>query len=439
MSKFFLHLSLNMPSTSLSSETLPLCTNFDFVAYMTHLVDIAPLPNMDLQEKNQRNILIEKTNNMSMGLTCAYQAVLAMAAGVGTLDVSAPLLPCYAYTDEDKMLLVVSKDLVEAMGPLPVYMMVFVTKEHVKTASVELADKTKHDKEHADKDAEKLNPQSQFLVVEFPHSIPKELVRRAQTSVIVMPDKFQIVDVAKVSKMFLHKEDGCTSLTLSLWCQASQNLLTALVKLCPKIDPNDPSSPMHTYTSEYNLHVVFFTNIDIFDVLMHIWCPVECKLCLTIFSDSFFDQKVYEQKLDTAMSTYEQIKELGLHHLLSAPLPSSTTGVKCRPANNANPALLKQQKSGRRNESCSQGSAPCEGSSPRDCLPDGAALFSKPNGNGGLCTTSPFHGNQPKTPCILFNVGSVARNGSTSAHSARVTMLHSLTMEPASTCKTGLS
>ncbi|KAJ6627808.1 hypothetical protein B0H10DRAFT_2209937 [Mycena sp. CBHHK59/15] len=270
--------------------------------------DIAPLHNMELQEKNVKNLHVEKNNNASIMLMHVYEAAHATAAGVGNLNVGSALEPFFSYTDEEKALMVSSKELVDVVGPLPIFLIQHIAMECLKITRAEADEKVTCDKE-----AEKLKANQSIMgmllmsnphaissvlsgpanippifsvslrhqvyfplhwwtdkvlgeAVEFPHTVPKESICAAQTSVLVTPECMHVVNVAKVTKIF-RGEEISSALSTSLWHQVSRNLLTAYQHLCPVVDPNNPSSPCHTYASEYNLHIVFFANLKVFNNL----------------------------------------------------------------------------------------------------------------------------------------------------------------------------
>jgi hypothetical protein len=65
------------------------------------------------------NITVEKHNTQSLTLTWAYQTAAASAAGAGTLDVGESLRALFEYSADEKELLISSKELVNAISPLP--------------------------------------------------------------------------------------------------------------------------------------------------------------------------------------------------------------------------------------------------------------------------------------------------------------------------------
>jgi hypothetical protein len=77
---------------------------------------------MELLEKNRRNVHTKTHNADSVSTTCDYEEAIANTESVAALDIGAKLKAYYAYTEEEKCLLVGSKEVVEAMGLLPVFM-----------------------------------------------------------------------------------------------------------------------------------------------------------------------------------------------------------------------------------------------------------------------------------------------------------------------------
>ncbi|KAJ6527842.1 hypothetical protein DFH09DRAFT_1094640 [Mycena vulgaris] len=171
---------------------------------------------------------------------------------------------------EEKDLLVASKEIAEATGPLPVFMTMWIAGKRVKVAKVETAEKVKGDKEWSDKEAEKskavrpiggtqvmTNPRSIsaastgpvdipdswhvslhhkiYLPLhfwsdkilrqarDFPFSIPLESITARQVSALITPPSIRVVNVKKATDM-LGEEDVC-QLTPGLWRRASINQL----------------------------------------------------------------------------------------------------------------------------------------------------------------------------------------------------------------------
>ncbi|KAF7357876.1 hypothetical protein MVEN_00833800 [Mycena venus] len=279
---------------------LPLTASFDCVAYTTRPADIPALPNMTLPEKNKRNVAIEAGNTKSIDYTRAYEAARATTAGVGALDVGAPLLPYFEYSDDEKAMLVRSSRLVDAVGPLPTYMVEYIVTEQIRVDAEETTEKARVEKERADKEKEKLkanmpiigtmrknNPRSissalsapvtipaVFLMTmghqimlplhwfsnnilrkanSNPHSVPMEWITAQQTTALVKPPRVQVVDLTKMAK--LHGgEEAWKAMTPSIWEECSKNLMAALQQLSV---PQDPNNPEPTQATEYALHANF--------------------------------------------------------------------------------------------------------------------------------------------------------------------------------------
>ncbi|KAJ7112157.1 hypothetical protein C8R44DRAFT_741862 [Mycena epipterygia] len=460
-----------MSTTSRCSETPLLRADFDFASYTTHPADVAPLHNMDLQELNVKNVRIQAANSASIIQTRAYEAAAGTTAGVGVgaRDVGMPLEPFFAYTDEQKNLLVVSQHLVDAVGPLPIHITIHVAQERAKTAALEAIDKAKREKEHVEKEAEKAkasqpiygtlvmtnpHPISTSLKaavvfppifvmslhhkiffplhwwedkilregVEFSHSVPKESTHAGQTSSLVVSEKVLVVDVTKASTKWLSDEAHWPTSNPSLWRQAAGNLLEALKLLCPKYDP---ANPVHTYYTEFKLHITFFLHLEIFDTLFHVWYPAERLLRHKIFTDGLFNQNVYEHKIEVAATMYEQTRALGIAFSAPAgPSTSFTPGSKHHGGGDQNPAPPKQQRTDSRHDFRGEGNPSRESSSHRapSCIAcvgphplrehqststifeDKTPHFSKPDGNGGLRTVENLRGNQCKHLCMLYSL-----------------------------------
>jgi hypothetical protein len=99
---------------------------------------------MSLHEKNADNCLLECANDASLCLSRAYEAAAGSPAGVGNLDVSARLQP-FSYSEEEKALLVASKDIVDASGLLPLYMTMWIAGQHILAVKGEVEEKKKCD------------------------------------------------------------------------------------------------------------------------------------------------------------------------------------------------------------------------------------------------------------------------------------------------------
>ncbi|KAJ7900127.1 hypothetical protein B0H14DRAFT_2556345 [Mycena olivaceomarginata] len=133
------------PRTSACGLPLPLPADFDFRAYRKTPTELVAPDDMSLREKNADNCLVERANDASLRLTRAYEAAAGSPAGVGDLDVGARLQPFFSYSEEEKALLVASKDVVEASGPLPLFMTMWIAGQRVLVAKGEAEEKKKQD------------------------------------------------------------------------------------------------------------------------------------------------------------------------------------------------------------------------------------------------------------------------------------------------------
>ncbi|KAJ6537200.1 hypothetical protein DFH09DRAFT_1400845 [Mycena vulgaris] len=463
-----------MSLLSRCSLLLPLPATFDCAAHTTRPNDIDPLHNMELQEKNVMNLRMEKSNGTSIVLTRTYETARATTAGVGNLDVGKPLEPFFSYTEEENDLLVSSKELAEAVGPLPIFLTQYLAAQRLKTARAEAVDKAKRDKDRAEKEAEKLkasapiagtmlmsNPHDISSVIcgpvdippvwsvslsqkvrfplhcwtdailrgaiETPHSVPKENIRAGQLTALVASERVQVVDVAKATNLY-GGEEVSSKLSTSLWRQASRNLLAAWEHLCAKVDLDDPEAPNNTYFSEYNLHVVFFANLKVFDELPQVWYPIERELRLAIFADGLFNEALWSSRVQIGVSTFLQAQAF-----FSVPsVTASSSHALKRPATgdaNTTPPKAPRNGGGSGPRGGGGGGPSCEGSGSepsQSCLiclgphplcdyPSGSTKFldqkdhfCKADGNGpraGLRTAGSFRGGQFRAVCILFNIG----------------------------------
>ncbi|KAJ7914728.1 hypothetical protein B0H13DRAFT_2659143 [Mycena leptocephala] len=416
-----------MVQLSRSGLALPLPANFDFLAYTTRPADIPEFVGMQLLQKNMANIT----------------TATASAAGAGTLDVGEPLRALFEYSADEKELLISSKELVNAVSPLPSSLTLYIASEQLKLARVEAADKSKRDKERLDKDAEKAkanqdirgtllmsNPRpisssmsspiavpEVYLMsiknqiyfplhwwvdkvlrgaMEYQHTVPTTGIYASQTSKPVGAEKIRVVDVAKGVEEIGGDGDGSAAPGL------------------PRAYENDPAAPKDTHATELNLHVLFFANIKEFDDLFHVWYPVERSLRYEIFNSGLFDEMLYGSRVEIAFQTHKHVVKAGLVPAEGPrPLPTLIFGNKRKLSADADsdPTPTKQQRVARLSVSRAQTPASREGPhnasdhpSPSKTFQDGSAHFSKLNGSA-LRTTSSFRGPQPRILCIKYNIG----------------------------------
>jgi hypothetical protein len=460
-----------MTTTSHCGLPLPLTITFDFDAYTARPADIAPPANITLTLKNTRNRRLEKSNGDSLDDTFAYQEDLLAGKNLEGLDVGERLVPYLAYSEEEINLLMTDKALVDATGPLPSYLTQLISEKRMKIAKDEKEKEEKLETERAQKEADKekvyelgtllmSNPQTLaasrtapvpippiFLVslkfkVHFPlHWWKKSILRRVSedpTKVAVLDrkvsqgtklhgaEKVQLLDVAKATKEF-GAEDA--SMTYNAWGDASRNLLSAYVSLCPAIDPTVPGSPTHTFASEYSQHIVFFASADDAELTFPVWYPLEKDLREKIlFNDITFEDSSWQAKLDACLNAHEFAERNKATRESHANANSSgpSSGSKRGPSDDGNSAAPKQPRGtfGRREDFRGGGGHSREGSAAPQRTPsciiclgphrahdhdtkstsfrDGAPHFAKLDGCG-ICTTAAFRGG-PKTLCVLYNV-----------------------------------
>ncbi|KAJ7480934.1 hypothetical protein FB451DRAFT_1171510 [Mycena latifolia] len=329
---------------------LPLPPTFDCDAHATRPADRAPPDGMELEDKNAENVIREASNKASIALTRAYAAARGTVTGVGTLDVGAPLMALWSYTDEEKAMLLHSPDLVAAVGPLPLTLTKLIA-QHRAAIGVQ------REEERADKEAEKAktanllgsmmytNPHevtpllrqaatipSIFLVslrhaiyfplhwwtdrllrkaAESPHTICKEFSRAEQSASYSIGERVQVVDVMKCAKLF-DGEDEVKCLTPSLWRQAANNLLSAFQKLCPAADPADPSARNHA--SELVAHFLW----------MAVWLPIERKLRYALMAQGYFKAETWADEVRSVLSAHEHAAALASTYALAASAPAPT-------------------------------------------------------------------------------------------------------------------
>jgi hypothetical protein len=389
---------------------------------------------MDLREKNKRNVLIETNNCTSIDHTRTYEAARATAAAVGTLDVGVKLEPFFEYTDEEKALLVHSKELVDAVGPLPVFLIQIIALERLKIARSEAAQKAKPEKERVELKREELsilgtmrmdNPQPFSFTRKRPIAIPHvflmslahkvhlhlhwwsdNILRGAASNPNSVPttsingSEDVIIDVGKMAN--LHgDEDASTALT---WNQCSKNLLAALEKLSVA---QDPENPQNTHASEYALHVQFFSKNKWFEDLFHVWYPLERELRLEVLDNTVFDERIWTRELLTTVTIYETFQTYAQGRHTASLARSTTAGCKRRAEGDGNPASAKQQRMGRGGLPvcliCTGPHAARDHPVASSSFTDGTVLFSKSHGRD-IRTAAPFRGPQPQVLCVQYNL-----------------------------------
>ncbi|KAJ7327630.1 hypothetical protein DFH08DRAFT_816467 [Mycena albidolilacea] len=285
---------------------------------------------MSLREKNADNCLVERANNASLRLTRAYEAAAGSSAGVGDLDVSARLQPFFSYTEEEKALLVASKDVVEASGPLPLFMTMWVAGQRVLAAKGEAEEKKKRDEIKANpagqtlKGAVPAGPTHRIssLVtseIEIPkpflgclvQKIPVPLhwwtnsnLRKANNNPHWLPwreltiegKKILILETAKGEKILGDVEDEFKNLSPGKWREASVNFARALRIVSQEVPADAPPGWSNT-AIKYEQHVRFFAQVDDFDDTFPIWFKVEKDLRDRVLKGGAFVESTWESKI----------------------------------------------------------------------------------------------------------------------------------------------
>ncbi|KAK7021144.1 hypothetical protein R3P38DRAFT_2533847, partial [Favolaschia claudopus] len=274
------------PSSQLSRSglTLPLPANFDCVAYTQIPESIPPLPNMTLREKNKANAVLEKRNEESVAMTRSYERARASSAGAGSVDVGPPLVALYAYSDSDIELMASSKELVDAVGPLPISVTLKLAEirlKIVKDTSRREKEKTpvsmigtlvmQNPVEYSSVLSEDVHIPGLFIETvnqklwlplhwwmdailrdadRDPQSVPSTTWTPSQTSSTIKPVKVQVIDFEKMITKHGGLDYG-TTLTPSKWRQCARNLLKAVTQLCS----SDPTAI--TPATELSKHLKF--------------------------------------------------------------------------------------------------------------------------------------------------------------------------------------
>ncbi|KAJ6468038.1 hypothetical protein DFH09DRAFT_1111722 [Mycena vulgaris] len=484
-------------SISRCGLALPLPVDFDTDAHMARPADTASPSHLDLEDKNIENVRIEKSNKISIAYTRGFATARA-AGAIGTSDVGAKLLPYFQYSDEEKALLVGSAQVVAATGPLPIYMTMWVAAEQLKASAAEATEKGKREKEREAREVEKakaFRPIKGTLLIEnphpisstisgpahipaayhtsltnkiyfplhwwsdktlrhvtkFPHTLPTEPLTAGHMALLSAPAN-RIVHVKK-ALLELGDED-VKLLTPGVWRQSSLNMLDSFRHLCPAIDPTDPdpNRVKNTFASEYELHVKFFGSLDCFEDgdMLPVWYAVERRLRDAVLAGGLHDARLYESRVDNALSNYEQMRDHGLGFALAPLVTSLAAGALKRPASTVpKGGVAKTPRLGRGGErpapaTGAGGGAPSGGSSaPRDssgtsdrapsCLicadahsmsahpaektqfQDRSPLFCSFR-NNDLRTVRPFGGFPDRSVCITYNFG----KNCTQTHSDRL-------------------
>ncbi|KAJ7795999.1 hypothetical protein B0H14DRAFT_3495254 [Mycena olivaceomarginata] len=167
------------------------------------------------------------------------KAATRSPAGVGDLDVSARLQPFFSYSEEEKALLIASKDVVDASGPLLLYMTMWIAGQHVLAAKGEAEEKKKCDEIKA-------NPARQTL---------KGTVPAGTYSPHLLSG--DVGDRAKGEKILGDVEDEFKNLSPGKWCEALVNFARTLWIVSQEVPADAPPGWLNA-AIEYEQHVHFF-------------------------------------------------------------------------------------------------------------------------------------------------------------------------------------
>ncbi|KAJ7831098.1 hypothetical protein B0H13DRAFT_1915590 [Mycena leptocephala] len=343
----------------------PLDASFDCTAHTTTPPDAPPLANMNLVEKNKENLRIEKKNTISVDHTRLYEKARATTAGVGDLDVSAPLEPFYAYIGNKIELMASSKDVVSAVGPLPSFVILKIAELHMKTVQDEASEKARKEKDKSNSfvpvigSLRMVNPVQYSSVLSDVVSIPAiflesinqklwpplhwwadSILRDAernpqfvpsvpytpkQTSPTLKVTKVQVIDWEKMTDLHGGLEHW-TSLTPSTWRQCSKNLMTAVSQL----STNDAT--IATPASELAKHLQFFAANRWYDELFHVWYPLELELRAHVLFNTLFNPVSWSSELSICVSTHYAAVSLSVsQHVPPAHAESSGRDRNGRP------------------------------------------------------------------------------------------------------------
>ncbi|KAJ6623274.1 hypothetical protein B0H10DRAFT_1944000 [Mycena sp. CBHHK59/15] len=334
-------------TTSRCGLLLPLPVTFDLDAHTRCPDDIACPSSLNLQYKNIQNVCIEKANKISIGYTQTYAEAVAAGNGPGVLDAGVPLRPSLK-------LMLDSKEVVEAVCPLPLYMTVWLAEECKRRVDAAATLKNKCEQEHADHEAEKvkaLHPIVGMLLIQnphiisstvtspapiptvyhtllahkvylplhwwsdkvlhhvdqFPHTFPTDPLSVAQIT-LLSSSANHIINVMKAMKDLGDEDEG--SYSPGLWHQSSLNQLDSFCHLCPAIVPRDPSSPKNMFAK-----------------MIPVWYSVEHRLRYAIFGGGLFNPN------------FEQMRMLGLMFVLALLVTSLVVARLKRPAGDEGDAV----------------------------------------------------------------------------------------------------
>ncbi|KAJ6607493.1 hypothetical protein B0H10DRAFT_1956199 [Mycena sp. CBHHK59/15] len=163
-----------MATASRCGEPLPLRADFNYDVPCRHC---APAEYVSERAK-QTQYPHGKRKQREYRFTCAYQQAALSSTIPAGLDVGPLLHSFFAYSQRNLKMLVFSKEFVDSVAPLPMYLVDHIVEERFAKAEADSAEKEKREKEHLTKEAEKAKANHSIigtLTMKHPHTISPSL------------------------------------------------------------------------------------------------------------------------------------------------------------------------------------------------------------------------------------------------------------------------
>ncbi|KAJ6469721.1 hypothetical protein C8R47DRAFT_765616 [Mycena vitilis] len=404
-----------MVSTSRAGCPLPLPEDFDFAAHMRRPLNVVPPSDHELDDINAENCRRETSNKLSLSQTRAYAAAKNSPAGVGALDVGAPLQAYFAYSDHYRELLVTSEAIEKSSGPLPFFVLMEIEGERTKRKNLSESARAQRDQDRTVRDLP-AHPALGTMVMTNPRPVSStisgapvipDLWLTSLRNRVIFPLNFwsdtnlnaandfphnypsmqlhnapgvMVLNVAKA--IALMGDESTAKLSPGLWRQCSINNLAAWEILCPKVSRDDPAF-VPTPASEYKEHVSYWANQDVFEdtELMPVWLPVEQMLRAKILRNQTFDRAFYDTQWTVAITVYRDSVGRGHASTSSSGSPSFPPASLKRSAPSsesdaaAGPAKVRRTSRASRRSTTPASTHSREGSTPAADRPASACLI----------------------------------------------------------------
>ncbi|KAJ7359316.1 hypothetical protein DFH08DRAFT_1037833 [Mycena albidolilacea] len=330
----------NPPRMSICGLPLPLPSAFDYAAHHKCPADTPAPDDMELLEKNRRNVRTETHNANSISVTHDYKEAVTNTESTNTLNVGLKLKAYYAYTEEEKQLLVGSKEVVEATGPLPVFMTSWVAAQCL-VVTTEVMERRRCDTDrtkapHSIRGTLQMGtlhtvaPTSEvtitildiwwhslFYKIYFPlYWWVNKVIQQYHDHLHLIPKcnitlengtKVQVINFLRAEEMLGDEDSTFNLLTPGLWRQALCNLLVAYDICCTPMAEGD-SEYQANYNMEYKAHTHFFARLKCIEDLkmFPVWYLVENKLRNKIYNSSSFALTTWENRWMIALAAWKQ-------------------------------------------------------------------------------------------------------------------------------------